>query len=133
MVQVSSVGLPASKPISRVGEAWTNIFPAEHGEEVLHEADDAPEREADDAPDHVQHAEFGTTLHTLVFALALLTQTEEFSNVEADFCLTVAVIIIIITIIVVTMLVVIMLLLLLLLLLVLLLLLSPVVSEIIKS
>ena len=48
-----------------------------------HEADNPPEREADDAPDRAQHAEFGTALHSLVLALALLTQTEEFSDIES--------------------------------------------------
>ena len=38
-----------------------------------------------EAPEHAQHAEFGTAMHSLVFALALLTQTEEFSDVEVDF------------------------------------------------
>ena len=50
-----------------------------------HEAEDAPEREADDAPDHAQHAEFGTALHSLVFALALLTHTQEFSGFNLEF------------------------------------------------
>ena len=50
-----------------------------------HEAEEAPESKPDDAPEHTQHAEFGTAMHTLVFALALLTQTEILSGTEIDF------------------------------------------------
>ena len=41
--------------------------------------------EADDVRDQPQHAEFGTAMHTLIFALALLTQTEEFTTFEIKF------------------------------------------------
>ena len=33
-----------------------------------HEAKDAPGSKPEDAPEHAQHAEFGTGMHSLVFA-----------------------------------------------------------------